>query len=41
VEELNPYYQPIHYPDIPEAVSLKLGREKAKRILKMTKETTK
>jgi len=41
IQELNPYYQPIRYPDVPEAISLKLRYKKAKRFLEMTKQTIK
>jgi HEPN domain-containing protein len=41
IQELNPYYAPIRYPDIPEVVSLKLRQEKASKILKSTKEISK
>jgi len=41
LQELNPYYNPIRYPDAPEVVSLKLRRQKAEKILKLTQETIK
>ena len=41
IKELDPYYSPIRYPDIPESTSLKLRYQKARRILKLTKQTIK
>jgi HEPN domain-containing protein len=41
IQELNPYYSPIRYPDVREAVSLKVHRQRASEILKLTKEISK
>lgn len=41
LQELNPYYTPIRYPDTPEAVSLKIKKQRAMRFLKLTKEISK
>ena len=40
VQELNPYYNPIRYPDTPK-VLIKFPRQKALKILKLTKEISK
>ncbi len=41
LEELDPYYSPVRYPDVPERASLEFKKERAEQILNSVKETKK